>query len=353
MVGKARNFGLDLARAISILLVLIAHRFQHTYEWGIVGVQIFFILSGFLIGQILIRDFKNEGKVSTIIEFWKRRWYRTLPLYYLILIFKIFFYGNPFGWKMIVYFLFLQANFVGISFFGVSWSLVVEEWFYIFLPVATFIFFKHGLNLKKYALFLFGFIVFFFVARFAWNYFHKGVIIYQFDCLLLGVALALLKIEKNNIYIKLNSVYLFLIGVLGILFLTFILGDIDKRSIYDTFYKVVWYFLISIFVTFIIPFLELNIFVNKRLKSISVIYYFFTWTSILTYAIYLIHMEIFQIELNCLSSFVKLLAQIIFIYTISFFLYAVYEHPMLSLRDNLSFNQFIKSIKSFSLKLPK
>lgn len=234
MIGKVRNFGLDIVRGISILLVLIAHRFDLQYEVGVVGVQIFFVLSGFLIGQILIKDFINGGKLSSVFKFWKRRWYRTLPLYYLILTIKIIVYGNPFGWKIIVYYLFLQANFVGISFFGVSWSLVVEEWFYIFLPIATFIFFRNRIKFKQYFIFLFVFIVLFLSIRFLWNYFHKGVILYQFDCLLLGVLVALIKIFKNNLYKKFNHGYLLLFGLIGIVVLTFILGDISNIYIYMT-----------------------------------------------------------------------------------------------------------------------
>lgn len=86
MIGKQRNFGLDLIRAISIALVIIDHRFDIMFEIGTVGVQIFFILSGFLIGQILLKDFKNGSNGATILKFWKRRWFRTIPLYYLVLI---------------------------------------------------------------------------------------------------------------------------------------------------------------------------------------------------------------------------------------------------------------------------
>ncbi len=344
MVGKQRNFGLDVVRAISIILVLIAHRFSFNFELGVVGVQIFFVLSGFLIGQILLNDFKNGGNISILLKFWKRRWYRTLPLYYLVLLIKICFYGNPYGWKMIAYFLFLQANFIGIEFFPVSWSLVVEEWFYLFVPIATFIFFAKGIDPNKFMLFLFGFILFFLSARFFWNYLHKGIIIYQFDCLLLGVLLALLKLHFNSAYLKLNSLPLFLFGVVGIVIFTFILGDIGYVPVFDPFHRVIWYFLISICILCIIPFAELSIFINERIKRIKHLYIFFTWTSILTYSIYLIHPEVYSLHFEIPEIF-NIAIQVLVLYSVSYVIYSLYEHPMMSLRENFSFQQYVRSIK--------
>jgi peptidoglycan/LPS O-acetylase OafA/YrhL len=349
MIGKQRNFGLDVIRAISIILVLAAHRFTFPVELGIVGVQIFFVLSGFLIGQILINDFKDGGSFSKLFKFWKRRWYRTLPLYYLILILKILIYGNPYGWKMIVYFLFLQANFVGIDFFAVSWSLVVEEWFYLFLPIATFMFFARGIDPKRFVMFLFGCILFFLSARFFWNYFHKGIIIYQFDCLLLGVLLALFKLHYQSFYLKLNSLILFLSGVAGIVFFTIILGDIANVPVFDPFHRVIWYFLISICIAFIIPYAEQSVFINQSIKNIRPLYTFFTWTSILTYSIYLIHAEVFTMRFD-IPEFFNVVLQALVLYSISFLLYSLYEHPMMSLRERFSVQQYINSAKALLSK---
>ncbi len=351
LVSK-RNFGLDITRAISISLVVIAHEFGlgAGYELGLVGVQIFFILSGFLIGQILIKNFADSSTLTTVINFWKRRWYRTLPLYYLILTLKIVVYGNPYGWKMVVYYLFLQANIIGIDYFPVSWSLIVEEWFYIFLPLATFLFFRNGLNPKKFIIFLSAFIILFFVARFSWNYFEKGIILYQFDCLLLGVLLALFKLHFNPFYKYLNALWIFCLALFGIVIFTVLLGDIQKIPTYSTFYRVTWYFLISICITFIIPYMEQSLFLNTSIKKIKPIYYLFTWTSVLTYSIYLTHMDVFGFWFSS-SYLLNTVLQIITLYSVSFILYAFYEHPMMSLRDKFSLKHYFNSVKSFSFKI--
>jgi len=344
MVGKQRNFGLDVMRSTSILMVVLAHKFTFNYEFGLVGVQIFFILSGFLIGQILIRDFKKKIDISTVVKFWKRRWYRTLPLYYLILLLKVVVYGNPFGWKIIVYFLFLQANFVGISFFGVSWSLVVEEWFYILLPIVSFVFLGKTFKASRYWKILLGTILIVFLARLLWNALQKGIIIYQFDCLLVGVVLALLKLEYAKIYAELDKVWIFILGFSGFTVCTILFGKLEDIPLYAPLYRVVWYFTISFFIAMMVPFIEKSKFVNVSLKSIKGLYVFFTWTSILTYAIYLLHMDIYSFT-PFHTVLLNTTLHVFLMYGISYLLYVFYEHPFMNLRDELSIKQYATSIK--------
>ncbi len=86
-----RIFGLDLLRTIAILLVVLAHgnlivmdKLPYFPDFSIVdGVNLFFVLSGFLIGSIIIKSLEKYGiNKASIIIFWKRRWFRTLPNYY-------------------------------------------------------------------------------------------------------------------------------------------------------------------------------------------------------------------------------------------------------------------------------
>lgn len=112
------------------------------------GVAVFFVLSGFLIGRILIKTFEQPTiRLSTLIGFWIRRWFRTLPNYYLILtvlvVYGIFFGHGPVDqiWR---YFLFSQNIFsVHPAFFPEAWSLTIEEWFYLLLPIPLYILAKN------------------------------------------------------------------------------------------------------------------------------------------------------------------------------------------------------------------
>jgi peptidoglycan/LPS O-acetylase OafA/YrhL len=108
------------------------------------GVAFFFVLSGFLIGGILLRQMiKEPFTFQKARDFLIRRWFRTLPNYFVILIFLIIFTYffdtlkyKGFDWT---YFLFLQNMNQGTrGFFGESWSLAVEEYFYLFLAILVF-----------------------------------------------------------------------------------------------------------------------------------------------------------------------------------------------------------------------
>jgi peptidoglycan/LPS O-acetylase OafA/YrhL len=148
---QQRVFGLDLLRAYAILSVVYMHAYVLTdgvplalYELPATdGVAVFFVLSGYLIGRILIKSLQSAPiSRHTVIEFWIRRWFRTLPTYYLVLS-GLAIYSWAVGqtdlsglWR---YFLFSQnlAN-PHPGFFPEAWSLSIEEWFYLLLPLALF-----------------------------------------------------------------------------------------------------------------------------------------------------------------------------------------------------------------------
>ena len=148
---EQRNDWLDICRALAVTLVIISHgRFFLVGVWpgleflkagGFLGVELFFCLSGLLIGQFLLVSFEKEG-ARGLIGFWARRWSRTLPNYYLVLALNLVLAAwmiRPAQvgdwWRYIV---FLQ-NFANAqpTFFPESWSLSIEEFFYLLLPVVT------------------------------------------------------------------------------------------------------------------------------------------------------------------------------------------------------------------------
>lgn len=153
-LNSSRIFGLDILRASAILLVLLVHGIYYFKDsWNIFylvkfipdGVSIFFVLSGFLIGNILIKtaEKKNLG-LQDLKNFWIRRWFRTLPAYYFVLSLLI---GSNWLidsqkkplWEYLKYFLFLQAfNSGNCNLYMESWSLCVEEFFYFLIPAFLF-----------------------------------------------------------------------------------------------------------------------------------------------------------------------------------------------------------------------
>ncbi|MCR9266391.1 MAG: acyltransferase, partial [Alphaproteobacteria bacterium] len=86
-VYSGRDFRPDIQgmRAIAVLLVLIFHVFPNTLPGGYVGVDVFFVISGFLITGILLRSAESQGGVS-YLKFYERRARRLLPAASLALV---------------------------------------------------------------------------------------------------------------------------------------------------------------------------------------------------------------------------------------------------------------------------
>jgi peptidoglycan/LPS O-acetylase OafA/YrhL len=150
---SSRNYGLDLLRAAAIGLVLISHYslvFVGLFDptpvvqiAGFLGVELFFVLSGFLIGQILLQTVLVSPILRTVKTFWSRRWLRTLPAYYVVITILLALsaaglWPPAFDRDFLSFYVFVQNAFsrhVWEEFFGVGWSLVIEEWFYLLFPL--------------------------------------------------------------------------------------------------------------------------------------------------------------------------------------------------------------------------
>ena len=144
MKGK-RDPNLDLLRALAIVMVIVFHlsvmwpvRRDFVSRWGSLGehgVTLFFVLSGWLIGNIYWKELKAKGRIR-LTEFWLKRWLRTIPPY--IAGFALAFCsafalrGDAFDWN---YVFFLQNYQSQLVLYKISWSLCVEEHFYLALPL--------------------------------------------------------------------------------------------------------------------------------------------------------------------------------------------------------------------------
>lgn len=139
---------LDGLRAIAILLVLSLHTGVIHFGW--IGVQLFFVLSGYLITGILWKEKSREESIShKLKKFWVRRSLRILPLYFgylLILSLAYLFFHFPASYRAyIVYLLTYSYNFTrGLPgwtmepAFAHLWSLAIEEQFYLLFPLVLF-----------------------------------------------------------------------------------------------------------------------------------------------------------------------------------------------------------------------
>lgn len=145
---KEKFYGLDHLRALAILLVLLYHyrMFEHP-SWvdtfggiGWTGVDLFFVLSGFLISNQLFREIK-ECQTIKLKTFFTKRFFRIIPPY----IFTLFLYfyfpifrereSLPSLWKFLSFTQNYGLNVIKQGTFSHAWSLCIEEQFYLALPL--------------------------------------------------------------------------------------------------------------------------------------------------------------------------------------------------------------------------
>lgn len=153
---------LNLARAIAIALVLLRHGYISQLElsiqsnpWptlaanlalnGWLGVDLFFVLSGFLLSRQLLECGRSSGTVEFVVRFWRRRAYRILPCYLMVLIplWLIREYSGDVSagtghLQLLIHLLFLQ-DYLGSELLITTWSLATEEKFYLLLPLLVIV----------------------------------------------------------------------------------------------------------------------------------------------------------------------------------------------------------------------
>ena len=149
---RQRQPGLDLLRALAIIVVVIYHAGimgfplpNRVHRWGWIGVDLFFVLSGYLIGGQLLTELTRNTQLN-LPRFYARRALRIMPAYFVIL--AIYFFVPPWReysdmaqpfWK----FLFSVQNIAlhGGTAFSHAWSLAVEDQFYLALPFILLVLF--------------------------------------------------------------------------------------------------------------------------------------------------------------------------------------------------------------------
>ncbi len=163
-MDKKLNPWLDLCRSLAIIMVILSHGrvfllpaipfAQNLKFGGFLGVELFFVLSGFLIGRIVFDKVeKSDTALGWIPSFWFRRWMRTYPSYILFLILNLILINGirpesqP---NLLAFSTFTQSlTTPHPQFFGEAWSLAVEEVFYFLFPIVISVFLLAKINKKN------------------------------------------------------------------------------------------------------------------------------------------------------------------------------------------------------------
>ena len=300
-----RSFGIDLIRTLSILVVIFRHyRVTDGYNFGIYAIEFLFVISGYLIGQILLTEFHEAGtpNMKVVGRFMARRWFRILPMYYFALLLK-FIIVHDIGWNILYYVFFLQNHFYGIDFYPVTWTLVIDEWFYLGTPFLLYGFVKmFGWDKKKLLLMLVGVIVLINLGRMFWVWKTNagyeslvGNVPFRQDTLLIGVLGAFIKINYKSIFDWFNRRGPFWISMIGFLAFVVLIGYIQRDDVTNMnqyfWTRTIAFSFVALLITMTMPYLENKVhgFSSPKMNWLNFI---ISYGSKLSYALYLYHLEV-------------------------------------------------------------
>lgn len=353
-MNNAKNiYTLDIVRCIAILFVVSIHVLQligHFYwKWlwyvAYLGVDIFFALSGFLIGNIIISACNNSSDTfpsKKVILFLYRRLMRTAPLYFLFLginwIINTIYIRNDLHPDRS--YLFWCQNLLKVPdhFFGESWSLCVEEWFYLSASIllSVFLFCMQKINItiyKKLILFCIAYVIVIIIYRYNFadnNYDEFKITIFRLDAIAYGLIAAAIH-RYHPTFFKWKAMPVITIALLISGILLFLLAS--KIGIYYSLYYLIMGVGLALSV---VVMRNMNDFFIERFYHVIPIFF-----SKISYSMYLVNLPVIALIKKYLLSgrefnfTIRVCVSFIIITLVSFVCHYFIETPILKLRDRL------------------
>jgi len=299
---------IDGLRAIAVVSVILYHAQiilfgKDFFKGGFIGVDIFFVISGYLISSLILKELEATGKFS-FFHFYERRARRILPALFIVILVSL-----PFAWiyllpinfvdfsKSIFYSLGFSTNFYfhysGLVYgsedsllkpFLHTWSLSVEEQFYILFPIILLITYKY---FKKYLLIIMitGLFISLFLADWGSRNYPSATLYFLHSRmweLLAGFILAYLEIQRGGR--SSNQLLNQMLPYLGLILIGHFIFFNDDKIFYPSFYT-----LSPIFgVCLIIWFSDKGNLISKILSS-----KLFVGIGLISYSLYLWHYPVF------------------------------------------------------------
>ena len=360
-----RMFGLDVCRSIAILSVVMGHMLLHSSPnaylasigfVAIFGVDLFFCLSGFLIGRILLQESADwpEQKERGAMRFWYRRWMRTLPLYFFFFFIELRMYwgGASSVLAQKAYLIFAQNLAWSMpNFFSLTWSLAVEEWFYFLFPLV--ILFGIGVGKRPRSAVLMAIGIFLLIPPLLRLFLFGGdgsfdsldpnirhIVIFRLDSIGFGVLIAYIGAWHKGLFDKLARLKWVFIG-LAILCMTFIkfeyFGLTETKAVVTLYFSVV----ALVFAGLIPAFAALGptrfVLFNRFVK----------YTSLISYSMYLGHVVAFTLGMTVFrrlgvfdtvypNPWLTYPVFLVLVYLLASCTYFAIEKPILAVRDRRS-----------------
>ncbi|RYD76444.1 MAG: acyltransferase [Sphingobacteriales bacterium] len=362
--NSQKFYGLDHLRALAIILVLLSHYnllSHHKPDWladvalfGWTGVDLFFCLSGFLISSQLFAQIK-QGQPISFKTFFLKRFFRIIPAYLAVvaIYFTIPYFREKKGLADLWRFLTFTQNF-GLDLsktkaFTHSWSLCVEEHFYLALPLILIFFQKINGIKKAYWLLLFLFLMGFATRIYGYEHFFEPVsekpgswpVWYEYvyyptynrlDGLLTGVSIAAIYTFLPGLWARLSKRSNWFV-LLGLLLLTGAWFLCEDQMTFEA--SAFGFPLVSLgYGCLVVAALSPSNFLYKWKSNVT------TFIATLSYAIYLthkgvIHMTELWFEKYELDPHIMMLITLITCTSFALILHWVIEKPFMKLRNRV------------------
>jgi peptidoglycan/LPS O-acetylase OafA/YrhL len=353
-----RNIKLDVLRGLAVILVLFRHLTLDTNDYSVInlvflglrrigwiGVDIFFVLSGYLVTQLLWREQISLGKAN-VMRFIKRRSLKIFPLFYLLLLGSAIFFiqHNIFDQKkFLVECLFLQSYCTGV--WAHTWSLSVEEHFYLLIALIFAIASMTGTSnpqrllvpLTIIVVLSFGLRSYVSLTNVEYNFHtHISASLLRFDGLGLGAITAITTWQAKKVSPHTTSRLKWLISIITVAVTPYLLFHSQETSIVV---RTVGFLLVALLTSLVIVTIKIgHEEVQRQIRpSLSIIVAKIGTDS---YATYLLHVPLFDLinsfNLNRFipNLFVGVLSIAIAV-LVGRFVTQIFDQPLLRFRDRI------------------
>tara|TARA_B100000787_G_C16198423_1_gene302838 strand:+ start:1662 stop:3596 length:1935 start_codon:yes stop_codon:yes gene_type:complete len=355
---------IDGIRAIAVLSIILFHSGLNTFKGGFIGVDVFFVISGFLITGWILKKIKQ--KKFSLKEFFSRRIKRLMPVLFFIkvlILISAFFLMNPYQLfsliKQLLYSNFFLSNIFlwkNSDYFSVStfenpiihtWSLSLEEQFYLVLPFFILVILKFFNDRILFILIIIIAIISIFIAQMGGNfnlskpYIEENILFFNQPLwatyfmpfgriweFLLG---SIIFIKFNNFNLKSKKIKKFL-GNLGLILIIFPIFVFDENNLFPSIYTLVP----VIGTIFLILFFSEDNFFLKILSTRLFIY-----TGLISYSLYLWHQPLFAFYKILFYDQIDPLILILIIFITYFLSMLTFKYLETPIRKSLFSNNFI------------
>ncbi|SMF79483.1 acyltransferase family protein [Candidatus Pelagibacter sp. HIMB1321] len=279
---------IDGLRALAVIPVIFYHAGFELFKGGFVGVDVFFVISGYLITSIILDEMRN--KEFSLINFYERRARRILPALFFVMLVSIFFAWN---WMQPMQMKNFSQSLVAVSIFSSNilfwletgyfeeiseekpllhtWSLAVEEQYYLFFPILLLFIWKFGRK-KIISIFLTILITSLFLSEYT-SRFYKEANFYLAPFRIWEIFFGSITAVMTKDKIIRDNNLLSTIGLIAILFSIFFFDETIRFPSFYTLFPVLGSVLIIIFANnnkgFVTKFLRIKLIVGIGLVSYS------------------------------------------------------------------------------------